>query len=166
MTAHADPNDPNDPNARTSANRRMTEAFQCPGCTLGMDTGCGSYKLNEETGACAAHRLGTMMSFAGPFALGLPKGFCRPGVDRDRNGLWCEPRFALPLRFFYDGRRPQWDAYNVPVWAMEQGAYLFVRTLEPRRGNLWTDVIEGGRLSDVPSVALPVNVGPMQTEMD
>src|SRR3990167_8905490 len=119
--------------------RAMTERFQCPGCTLGGDTTCGAYKQNPDTGACAAHRLGTIKSLCGPFALGLPKGFCRPGVDRDRNGDWCEPRFAMPIRFFTaGGRQPLWDKLNIPVWAMEDDGYLIVRTVEPRHGMLWT----------------------------
>jgi hypothetical protein len=60
-------------------NEQLVKKFQCPGCVCGENTSCRSYKWSEQSKKCEGHMLGTMLNFAGSIALGLPKGFCRPG---------------------------------------------------------------------------------------
>jgi len=94
------------------------------------------------------------------FALGMPKGFnkCRrpwgPNQPRDN---------SLNIRIWSEGEAPTWDNKNVPVWAMEQDGFLFVRTLSPRIGVLAVDVIEGGTLALVPTA---IDVGEFIDEID
>lgn len=71
----------------------------------------------------------------GRIALGLPKGFNRYG-----------PGDRLDIRLFLNGEAPEWDHLNVPVWAMEMGGFLFVRTYSPRINRTSVDVIENGTL--------------------
>lgn len=94
------------------------------------------------------HRLGTMLAGVGTFALGLPKGFCRPGFHPDEDKVLTK----MNIRLWPDKDKCySWDNLNVPVWAMEKDGYLFVRTLAPRVNICWVDVIKGGTLSMVPN---------------
>lgn len=144
----------------------MVEEFLCPGCVCGGNIECGVYKDPAERGAphggCEAHVLGTtiMPGFI-KVALGLPKGFCRPTWchrdDRPENKmfvrLWPDPLSVGDL----------WNELNVPVWGLEKDGYLFVRTLSPRNGWLFTDVIKGGTL-DLAQQA--IDVAPFHAEID
>jgi len=143
----------------------MTEAeivkeFQCAGCVCGMDTNCGRYKTEPSWGfVCRSHVLGTCsLPYVGSFALGLPKGFCRPGFDS--NG---ENRNKMDIRLWKAGNVPAWDKFNVAVWAMERDGFLFVRTFAPRVNQTWVDVIDGGTLAMCPNA---INVGEFYDEID
>lgn len=72
---------------------QLTEELQCPGCVIGSDTACGNYRVGPH-GQCAAHAMGTMMTGAGIFALGFPKGFCRPGFEIDGHSPYGPPMNA------------------------------------------------------------------------
>lgn len=129
----------------TDAERKMIEEFQCLGCVSGSDIKCGRFKLKNDYGTtCMGHVAGTIMSFAGVFALGLPKGFNRLG---DANASTGKRSY---IRLWTKGTKPEWDKFNVAVWAMAEGGHLFVRTYSPRINTTYVDVVEGGTLADVP----------------
>lgn len=146
----------------------MVEEFQCPGCVCGGDVSCGHYKPvakpGEKNGGCDAHVLGTTIMGPGhfvKFALGLPKGFNRPTWCMRDGGpenqmfirLWEKPEDAAGV----------WDRFNVPVWAMEREGHLFVRTVSPRVGWQFVDVIKGGTVEMVPQA---IDVGQFHDEID
>jgi len=154
--------------------KELVEKFQCPGCVAGMDIECGSFKLaddiNDGACQCVGHVLGTHMGLGNPVALGLPKGFHKPGWYRngeDPNGGW-KHRNQMEIRLWETGTAPEWNNLNVPVWAMEQEGYLFVRTYAPRINGSWVDVIEGGTM-DLVEAAHSLNmidVGQFYDEID
>jgi hypothetical protein len=127
--------------------KEMVEMFQCPGCVCGSDTTCGRFKLEDDYGQhCAAHVLGTSILGVGTFALGLPKGFNRSGVDP----VTKMPLSRMNIRLYETGA-PEWDHLNVPVWALEREGFLFVRTYSPRVNKTIVHVIKGGALALVPN---------------
>jgi hypothetical protein len=135
----------------------MIEKFQCPGCVNGCDTQCGQYNYDKDRHSCSAHVLGTQIGFGNLVAIGLPKGFNKPGFnERDR------AMSKMNIRFFKQ-TIPEWDKLNIPVWAMEKDGFLFVRTYCPRINVCFVDVIEGGTLSMVPGT---INVGDFIDEID
>lgn len=136
----------------------MIEAFQCPGCVAGSDTKCGAYRYDAEQRRCMSHVLGTQLGLGNKIALGLPKGFNKPGFNEDGYAL-----SKMNIRFFPKGEYIGWDKLNVAVWAMERDGFLFVRTYAPRINTTWVDVIEGGTLEMVPNA---VNVGEFVDEID
>lgn len=140
----------------------FVERFQCPGCLRGSDTACGAYVISGGGygPSCGAHRLGTLMMPAGMIALGLPKGFSKPGLDEDDKPLATRMR----IRFWSHGEAPEWDHLNVPVWALEQEGFLFVRTYCPRINVAYVDVIEGGTRAELCPQA--VNVADFYNEID
>lgn len=140
----------------------LIEKFQCPGCVCGSNTKCGSFKAGTSGGvSCKSHVLGTILFPGGNVALGLSKGFCKPGID------WSQelPRSfnKMNIRLWEKGTSPEWDNFNIPVWAMEEEGFLFVRTYCPRVNNSFVDVIEGGSLSMTPSA---INAGAFYDDFD
>jgi hypothetical protein len=112
---------------------------------------CGQYKPGQKGDdkpgfECQGHVLGTMlMPVIGSIALGLPKGFNRPGYcqmnKRSHN--------QMSVRLWPAGTHPDWDDFNIPVWALEREGFLFVRTAMPRVAYWFVDVIEGGKASEL-----------------
>lgn len=106
-------------------NTEMIENFQCPGCVCGSNTKCGNFKVingSFDGLRCDGHVAGTRMSMIGSIYLGLPKGFNRVGKSHDSCEIW-----------LYENK--QFEYYNfctLPIWAMEQDGYLFVRCYMPR----------------------------------
>lgn len=137
----------------------LVNRFQCPGCVCGSSTkdGCFTYSASEMR--CTRHVLGTMSFGGGSCALGLPKGFCKPGFKDDGSGSLNK----ISLRLWGAGTSPKWDVFNLPVWALEKDGYLFVRTYAPRINFAWVDVIEGGTLALVPTA---VDVGAITEDFD
>jgi hypothetical protein len=121
----------------------MVKEFVCPGCVLGPNAmeGCPQYKPGEYNIGCTSHVLGTLLLPLGNIALGLPKGFNRPGYcqleKRTHNQMeirvW--PTDALPSGHF------NW--LNLPTWALYKDGCTFVRTYSPRTNRSIVDVIEG-----------------------
>lgn len=143
--------------------KELVEKFQCPGCVAGSDAECGNYQPNEQYGAvCKSHVLGT--SIGAPnnkIALGLPKGFNKPGVSDD--GV--NARNTINLRLWSkDAGCPDWDNLNIPVWAMIEDGFLFVRTYCPRLNFGYVDVIEGGDFDVLPEST--IDVGKFIDEID
>lgn len=120
--------------------------FQCPGCVCGMNINCSSFAYDNEACCCTAHVIGTSFGVGNNFALGLPKGFNKPGFNEDHS-----TKNRMDIRFWQAGTYPEWNKLNVPVWALEQDGFLFVRTFAPRLNHSRVDVIEGGTLELCPS---------------
>lgn len=139
---------------------KMIEEFQCPGCVGGGSVDCDSFVFESDGNYCEAHVLGTLIGGVGNFALGLPKGFCRPGFNVDR-----KPKNKIALRFWKAGTMPDWDDLNIPVWALEKNGFLFVRTYMPRINIGITDVIEQGKMGIIPPSHV-VNVEHIYEEID
>lgn len=149
--------------------KKMIENFQCPGCVSGSNLKCGAFKLHRggprfDNFACQSHCAGTNIGFPGQgikqVLLGLPKGFTQTGdvemgaKDRQFIRLW-EDAEKLPGNM--------WDHLNVPVWALVQDGYLFVRTYSPRINLTFVDVIKGGTLALVPKA---IDVGTFIDQID
>ncbi len=130
----------------------LIEEFQCPGCVCGSNTSCGKFEiLDKDSNRCNGHVLGTMLGLGNSVALGLPRGFNKPGLTYDNLGK--EPpraRNTMDIRFWLKGEHPKWDDLNVPVWAMEKNGFLFVRTFAPRINICWVDVIQEGKMKLTP----------------
>lgn len=122
--------------------KKLVEEFQCPGCVAGFDTDCGSYNYGKREMRCTSHICGTRLGIGNVIALGMPKGFNKPGLRE--NG---KARNKIDIRLWKKGNHPDWDNLNIPVWAMERDGFLFVRTFAPRINFTWVDVIEGGTLA-------------------
>jgi hypothetical protein len=132
----------------------MISEFQCSGCMCGGPTtdDCDAFDLEENEGyfRCSSHVCGTAtmtgMGFVN-FALGLPRGFNRGGLEmKNKEERWTN---KFLIRIWPEGKYPDWDKFNVPVWAMEKDNFLFVRTYMPRINRGCTDVIEKGELKSL-----------------
>lgn len=137
-----------------ATHREMIEEYQCCGCTLGSDTNCGSFNYNLDRGAfcCKSHSAGTFIGGIGRVVLGLPRGFTRVGHSEGQL-----------VRMWIAGKYPDWDKFNVPVWALEQDGYLFVRTFMPRINQSLVDVIKDGKLTICPHA---IDVSKFYDDMD
>lgn len=150
--------------------KAMVKEFQCSGCVNGGDPNeCAQYKPSDREMRCVGHCLGTRINFL-LFALGLPKGFNRPGFAEDSDDENAPPEFIhkMKIRLHPIGddataKPPEWNRLNVPVWAMEHDGFLFVRTFAPRINCAWVDVIEGGTLALCPNA---INVAEFVDEID
>ena len=133
--------------------QEMISKFQCPGCTCGTApcNKCESYKpCGGLSWECENHSAGTMITHIGRIFLGLPRGFNHVGACEQ--GLH---KYKI-IRLWRVGTSPAWDYLNIPVWAMEQDGYLFVRTYCPRLNHGFVDIIEGGSLELMPPETLNV----------
>lgn len=84
-------------------------------------------------------------------ALGLPKGFNKPGPDDSKTRM----RNTIDVRFWATGA-PEWDHLNIPVWAMIEDGYLFVRTYCPRVNRGFVDVVNDDSFDPLPPTVLNV----------
>lgn len=138
--------------------KKLVEKFQCPGCVCGGDTNCDSYNYDPCELRCVSHVLGTQLGPGNIIALGMPKGFNRPGFREDGTA-----KNRMNIRLWETGTRPRWDKLNVPVWAIVKDSFLFVRTFAPRIDCTWVDVIKNGSLDMCPNA---VNVAEFINEID
>ncbi len=144
----------------TKRQLQLIQEYQCAGCVAGHDPEtCEAFALSDRYGfACSAHVFGTSIMGVGPLALGLPKGFCRPGFEMMPGGE-ADPkgrRNTIAIRMWTDGAHPKWDRFNVPVWAMDQDGALFVRTYAPRLNLTFVDVVDGGKRAELCPDAIDV----------
>lgn len=145
----------------TEKQKAMVQEFQCPGCMLGSDITCGKFKPSTDYGAlCESQAPGTFI--LGVFSwilLGMPVGFNKvqmimaPMTDKR----------LPPVRLWEKGTHPTWNHLNVPVWALEKDGWLFVRTVEPRKGRIYVDVIEEGTRALTPNA---INVAEFVNDID
>jgi hypothetical protein len=128
--------------------QEMIKEYQCCGCPSGSNPQeCQEYKLNTEFNACESHVLGVALGFNNCIALGLPKGFNKPGKD-----FYGKSFNKMRIRFHLNSENLDvWDHLNIPVWALEHDGILFVRTFLPRMNIGIVDVIQGGTLNLVPN---------------
>lgn len=126
---------------------KMIEKFQCPGCTIGCNTKCGSFVPAEFPNGsfrCSTHSAGTMiLGLPGKLLLGMPKGFNRTG-NMDNQDIW----------MWLKDSPPPWDKFNIPVWAIKEDGFVFARTYSPRTNYPRIDVWEDGK---IPKEALDVS---------
>ena len=146
----------------------MIEEYICSGCVSGPYPEC--HKPPGDYVGCLGHVLGTFMMGIGSLALGLPRGFNRPGPAHEpdpkgehRNTMmircWTDPKKAT-----WNGGSSIWNNLNVPVWAMVRDGALFVRTYMPRTNYTAIDVVAGGSLDMLPLA--PIDVGEFYDEID
>jgi len=144
----------------TKRQLQMIQEYQCAGCVAGHDPAtCTSFELFNGYGfACTGHVLGTSLMGAGPFALGLPRGFCKPGYEMGPGGNPTKDghRNTMAIRMWTGGAHPVWNHLNVPVWALEQNGALFVRTFSPRTNLTFVDVVDGGSRAELCPAAIDV----------
>ncbi|MDF2421379.1 MAG: hypothetical protein OPY06_00005 [Nitrosopumilus sp.] len=129
--------------------KQMVEEFQCPGCACGLDTTGTCFKADPHSLACIEHHAGTMIPGIGSINLGLPKGFNRLGMDKNRDGHGSN-NIRLYEKF---EDHPGYNHLNIPVWAREISEndmdVLVVRCYCPRVNWDFVDVILNGKLDDV-----------------
>ena len=137
----------------TSAQLKMVEEFQCPGCVCGHEVS-SCYKGKQGSFSCESHVAGTIMFPHGALYLGLPKGFNKVGQrgKDENNSVWLYESMEEHNRAFGTG-----DNCNVAVWAMEKDGYLFVRFYSPRINRARVHVIKGAKLSDLSGNPLDVS---------
>jgi hypothetical protein len=136
----------------------MVEEFQCPGCVCGGDTKCGKFItafLSQGDYSCASHVPGTSINLVIKLYLGMPTGFNQVGP--------LQGNFKNNIRIFESFYPTLYNNLNVPVWAMEKDGFLFVRCFCPRKNYSFVDVLQGGKLSDVPNA---IDVGKFVNEID
>ena len=139
----------------------MISKFLCPGCSCGPEPGsCECFRIKDEVDGdftCSGHSAGTFMSGVGRIALGLPKGFCRYGgavppshLEDKKSGSDQINTKLMYIRLHLSGETTGYNHLNVPVWAMVEDGYLFVRTFSPRVNRTCVDIVKGGTLEMVP----------------
>jgi len=145
---------------------------QCPGCVGGYNAfDCTSLQFVEHTDAgrtffrCDKHVPGTYHTTMGKLLLGLPRGFCRLGFHWDAF-LHTENRTqeAGFIRLWEKDQAPEFNKFNVPVWALEHEGYLFIRTYMPRVNWTIVDVIEDGKRQEI--CPNSIDVSQFYDEMD
>lgn len=130
---------------------QMVNEFQCPGCIHGTDPEtCPKFELSDDRlggkplyFACKNWRPSTFMSGVGRICLGLEKGFNRTG----RIEFGDNPFSYLRL-FDNPENGPDYNKFNIPVWAMEKNGYLYVRCFCPRTCWIFVDVIKNGKMEN------------------
>lgn len=119
--------------------KHLVEQYQCPGCVIGSDTSCGKFCQSEtcydDSGACGAHCAGTSILGGGRLYLGLPRGMNKVGDGPSGRRIRIWPKGS---------KGPGWDVFNIPVWFKMDEGNLIVKTVLPRRMEIYTDIIEGG----------------------
>lgn len=137
--------------------KMMIEKFQCVGCTCGGDVSCDHFKFVEEKPVgcwCEGHSAGTFLGGVGKIALGLPTGFDRVGTIK--TGFEERDERSTNIRLYEDPSIPSYDNLNVPVWAMEEEGYLFIRVMSPRINYNFVDIITDGKFDKICPNAIDV----------
>ncbi len=133
----------------------MIQKFVCPGCCRGQEDKLKCFD-NDSLG-CQNHSCGTM-TFSGSFALGLPKGFNKCGFEgtggiRKRSlntmQIWCYPEGWKKEELPWEGSELD-KKLNIPVWAMEEDGFLFVRCFMPRLNHGIVVIVEDGTMKLAP----------------
>ena len=151
----------------------MIKEYQCPGCMYGPDpASCSEFEKSfyGEGAYCKKHVLGTNALISHgfiKFALGLPKGFNRPGYTDTRGGYRSTMRIALVMQIdaaLYTATA--WDKFNIPVWYLVKDGVMFVRTFSPRVNNGIVEVIEGGSPDMFPEQFTVIDVAEFYDAID
>lgn len=126
----------------------IVEKYQCPGCASGINTKSGCFKQDPDNFSCGKHCAGTVIGGAGTVNLGLPKGFNRLGPIDTRIQ-------KSNIRIFE--KMPEYNAFNIPLWAMEHEGNLLVCTALPRLHQFWIDIIPGKSIKDLPTNVIDIS---------
>lgn len=127
---------------------KVVNDYQCPGCSVGCGVEDGCYQKDENHLACKEHSAGTIIAGIGYFNLGLPKGFNRLGpIDKriQRTNIRIHENL------------PKYNAFNVPLWALEHEGNLLIVVALPRLHQFWIDIVPGKNISDLPSTVQDVS---------
>lgn len=154
---------------------QMIHDLQCPGCLHSPycdpeaeEQECPKFEISQA-GSCTGHRMGTMMSGHGMFALGMPVGFNKQqlpaqSIEERKRGVHRSPMMDI---FFFASPEDfdlEFSYRNVPVWYLEYEGRLFIRMFSPRIGLPWTCVVQGGSKDTMPESAF--NVADFQEEIN
>jgi hypothetical protein len=115
--------------------KEATEKYQCPGCTNGSDTQCGSYVASFRHEACVKHRPDTWVTNVGSIFLGLPNGF-------NRTGQYPDMQIEIHRSLDFD-TETVFDRFNIPVWKTKYQGDTLVRGLRPRLNEPFLVIIQG-----------------------
>lgn len=97
--------------------------YQCSGCVSGPGLDC--FTKNEYDQSCGSHHSGTSGSWAGRFFLGMPKGFCRIGHDKNLK-INIYKNFKMNDQWVY-------DLFNIPTWKhLNESGHTIIRGHMPR----------------------------------
>lgn len=140
----------------------MVDRFQCTGCTLGSDTKtCESFRPSDSMAnmSCKSWSPGTMAFPGGRMMLGLPTGFDHLGACEVGRSfkllLMTRDEFIRRSQTPTDGYGT-FDTFNVPVWAMVEDGFLFVRRFAPRINFTSIDVVKDGTMDLLPASVVDV----------
>jgi len=103
---------------------KFVKQYQCVGCV----NGTGECFSKDDCGiGCGKHFAGTMATpFVGSFLLGLPKGFCRLGEQKDLRPKIFETSEQQEMEWEY-------DELNVPIWKHKtKEGHIIIRGYMPR----------------------------------
>jgi hypothetical protein len=140
----------------------MIHKFQCPGCAHGYNPReCEKFKYEDDGYAfrCTSHTPGTFASEIGCIQLGLPKGF-----NRVRSYDLSDTTTKISL--FESIAECSWNYLHLPVWAMEEDGFLFVRVYMPRIDTTKIAVIAGATISQLPTILCPTDMAAKLSEID
>ena len=101
--------------------KNAIEEYQCPGCVCGSDIEC--FQPGDSL-ACSKHCAGTIVSYIGSIFLGMPKGFCRLGLDS---------KLQINIYTTIKSSEFPYNKWNVPVWKyLNKTGHTFARGISPR----------------------------------
>ena len=110
--------------------KNAIEEYQCSGCISGHDVSCFEKNPNGGVG-CGKHLAGTFITQIGKIYLGMPRGFCRHGEQKNL--------FMRIFKTFEDFKKdcdqmPKYDIFNIPVWKhLNKQGHTLIRGLRPRK---------------------------------
>ena len=152
--------------------KEIIERFICSGCICGSNTSCGNFFTERKTDritivrakGCANHLTGTSMFCGGQiirFAPRMPVGFSK---SKNIDGEF-ENRFDIEVytKDEIDEFKLELNYLNIPVWAMEEDGFLFVRIYSPRINLGRIAIVEDGTMDLVPEA---LDVKEFQSEID
>ncbi len=120
-------------------NEEIVKEYQCSGCVNGPYEDCFKKEPELSRGiGCEKHCAGT--SATSPrgierFFLGLPKGFCRIGADKDLKIQIFKTQNDLDKVWKY-------DIFNIPTWKYKNSfGHTIVKGLMPRISKIFIHVI-------------------------
>jgi hypothetical protein len=112
---------------------KLVKEYQCPGCARGPTDNHDCYQESQDTITCNSHVAGTRTECY-KFILGLPKGFCRIGDNKN------------PVVIFNKWKDCNWFKdeciFNIPVWFhINKADHTLIRAYQPRINKGYTLVI-------------------------
>lgn len=116
--------------------------YQCAGCISGPYPSC--FKSNDIGGGCEKQYVGTtVIPQIGKIFLGLSKGFCRIGYQKD---------MIIYIFETQEQQQKQWkyDYFNIPVWKHKnKKGHILIRGYQPRLNIGFVHVILNGNYDSI-----------------